>query len=120
MKITIGQNVFPATLEENETAAAFRALLPLTLDMHDVNENEKAFDLTARLPSADTAPRAIRAGDIMLWSSRTVVVFYQSFSTSYRYTWIGRVDEPKGLVAVLGAGDVIVKFELSPTSLGWP
>ena len=113
MKITIGPHVFSATLADNETAAAFRARLPLTLTMHDVNENEKAFDLPARLPTADIDPRAIRAGDLMLWRSRTVVVFYKNFPTSYRYTRLGRIDDPAGLAQALGSGDVTVSFAVA-------
>lgn len=112
MKITIGPHVFSATLADNETADAFRSRLPLTLAMHDVNENEKAFDLPAHLPSSDVNPRSIRVGDLMLWNSRTVVVFYQSFPTTYRYTRLGRIDDPAGLAEVLGRADVTVKFEL--------
>jgi hypothetical protein len=111
MKITIGKKVFTATLENSDTASAFATLLPLTVAMHDVNQNEKAHDLPEHLPSADANPRTIRTGDLMLWSSRTVVVFYKSFSTPYSYTRLGRIDDPAGLAAALGTGDVTVKFE---------
>lgn len=112
IKITVGQRTFSATLHDNETAAAFRAWLPLMLDMRDVNRNEKAYNLPSRLPSADASPRTIQSGDLMLWSSRTVVVFYKSFSTPYSYTKLGRIDDPAGLAEALGTGDVTVKFEL--------
>jgi hypothetical protein len=111
MKIAVGKKVFTATLEKSDTAAAFVALLPLTLAMHDVNRNEKAYDLPARLPTADANPRTIRTGDLMLWNSRTVVVFYQSFSTPYSYARLGRIDDPAGLAEALGTGDVTVRFE---------
>jgi hypothetical protein len=113
MKITVGKRVFTATLEDNKTAAAFRALLPLTVEMHDVNRNEKAYDLPERLPTADANPRQIEEGDLMIWNSRTVVVFYQGFPTSYRYTRLGRVDDPEGLAEALGKGEVTVTFELN-------
>lgn len=112
MKITVGQREFTASLHDNPTATAFKALLPLMLDMHDVNKNEKAYDLPSRLPSNDANPRTIRTGDLMIWSSRTVVVFYKSFSTSYSYTKLGRIDDPAGLAEALGAGNVTVTFEL--------
>lgn len=111
MKITIGKKVFTATLENSDAASAFAAMLPLTVTMHDVNQNEKAYDLAVRLPSTDANPRTIRTGDLMLWSSRTVVVFYKGFSTPYSYARLGRIDDPAGLAEALGAGDVTVKFE---------
>jgi hypothetical protein len=112
MKITVGSRVFNATLEDNKTAAAFRSLLPLTLEMHDVNRNEKAFDLSRDLPTSDTNLHTIRAGDLMIWNSRTVVVFYQSFPTPYRYTRLGQIDNPAGLAEALGAGTVSITFTL--------
>jgi hypothetical protein len=112
IKITIGKRVFIATLQDNATAAAFKAMLPLSLNMRDVNRNEKAFDLPSDLPTADAPPRPIRTGDLMIWSSRTVVVFYKSFSTPYSYTRLGKIEDPEGLAEALGAGNVTVSFEL--------
>lgn len=112
MKITIGKRAFTATLQDSAAAAAFKAMLPLSLNMHDVNRNEKAFNLPSDLPTVDANPRTIRTGDLMIWSSRTVVVFYKSFSTPYRYTRLGKIEDPEGLAEALGSGDVTVKFEL--------
>lgn len=112
MKITVGKREFTASLQDNPTAAAFKKLLPLSLNMHDVNRNEKAFDFSSDLPTADADPHTIRTGDLMIWSSRTLVVFYKSFPTSYRYTRLGRIDDPAGLAEALGAGNVMVTFEL--------
>lgn len=112
MKITVGKRVFTATLQDNAAAVAFKAMLPLSLNMHDVNRNEKAFDLSSDLPSNDANPRTIHTGDLMLWSSRTVVVFYKSFATPYRYTRLGKIEDPQGLADALGAGNVTVAFDL--------
>ena len=46
----------------------------------------------------------------MLYRSNTIVLFYESFDTSYSYARIGRLDDPVGLAEVLGAGDVTVTF----------
>jgi hypothetical protein len=112
MKITVGKRVFTATLQDNAAAVAFKAMLPLTLNMHDVNRNEKAFDLPSDLPTADANPRTIRTGDLMIWSSRTVVVFYKSFATPYSYTRLGQIDDATGLAEALGTGNVTVAFEM--------
>jgi hypothetical protein len=48
----------------------------------------------------------------MIWSSRTIVLFYKSFSTSYRYTRIGRIDAPEGLAEAIGTREVTVTYEM--------
>jgi len=50
-------------------------------------------------------------GDLMLYGNNTLVLFYESFNSSYSYTKLGYVDNPTGLAAALGNGNVVVKFE---------
>ena len=110
MQIAAGPTVFPATLCDNETGAAFKALLPLTLNMADLNANEKYYDLPSALPAAPTNPGTINAGDVMLYGSNTLVLFYKTFTTSYSYTPIAKVDDPSRLAAALGTGNMTVTF----------
>lgn len=113
IKITVGSSTFTATLSNNAAAAAFRALLPLTLKMEDVNGNEKFYRLSRHLPVAAANPGTVREGDLMLWGTGGLVLFYKTFSTSYSYTRLGRVDNAAGLAKTLGSGDVEVTFELN-------
>lgn len=114
MKATIGGRVFHATLEDNETARAFLAMLPLKLKMADFNRNEKMHRFGKKMPTRDAKPGAIRTGDLMVWSSDTLVLFYESFATPYAYTRLGKLDDPAGLRETAGSGEVEVTFEKSP------
>ncbi|RDB62427.1 hypothetical protein C1878_08035 [Gordonibacter sp. 28C] len=111
MLVTIDGQEIAVTLDDNETARAFAALLPLELDMLDVNGNEKFAALADPLPSHASAPGRIEAGDLMLYGDDGVVLFYESFSSSYSYTRLGRVDDPSALASVADAASVRVTFE---------
>lgn len=109
-KLTIGGTVFNAELANNATARAFDALLPITLSMTELNGNEKYKYLDTTLPTNASCPGTIHAGDILLYGNNCVVVFYKTFNTSYSYTKIGKITDPTGLEAAVGAGGVEVQF----------
>jgi hypothetical protein len=112
MKIKIGSDIFMATLYENKTTEVFKSMLPLTLKMTEYNNNEKFAQLSSDLPTHAENIRTIQKGDLMLWGSNTIVVFYETFQTSYKYTKIGRIDNLENLVSALGKNDITVIFEL--------
>ena len=111
MKITIGTAVFTATLYENPSATAFASLLPLTIDMTELNANEKYYNFPSTLPTNASVGGDIKVGDLALYGNNVLVLFYKNFNTSYSYTKLGYVDNPAGLAAALGTGNVTVKFE---------
>lgn len=80
--------------------------------MNDLNSNEKYGNLSSELPVNARRPETIRAGDLMLFGSDCIVLFYKSFSTSYSYTPIGRIADVTGLSEALGGGRVTVTFEM--------
>jgi hypothetical protein len=110
LKIKIGAKNFIAILDDNATAAAFEALLPMTVEMTELNGNEKYARLSGRLPTKDANPGTIQTGDLMIYGSKTVVLFYKTFPTSYEYTRLGRVKDTAGLAEAVGSGAVRVTF----------
>ncbi|HCF6118205.1 TPA: hypothetical protein NIH73_006727 [Pseudomonas aeruginosa] len=110
MWMTIGQQRFAITLEDNRSTRELAARLPLTLDMSDLNDNEKHVTLPRPLPTQAYRPGTIHNGDFLLYGPDTLVVFYKSFSSSYSYTRLGRIDNPAGLSQALGRDDVRVTF----------
>ncbi len=110
--LKIGLREFTATLFNNPTATAFKALLPLTINMTELNGNEKYFDLSKSLPANASNPGKINTGDLLLYGSKTLVLFYKTFSTSYNYTKLGKVDKPGGLDSALGSDNALVTIQL--------
>ena len=112
MWMTVGSQRFAVTLEANSTARAFVQLLPFTLDMHELNGNEKHAKLPRSLPTDAARPGTIRAGDVLLYGDDTLVVFYETFRSAYSYTAIGRIQESAGLGQALGPGNRRIAFTL--------
>ncbi|RKE57230.1 cyclophilin-like fold protein [Sphingobacterium detergens] len=113
INIKVGSEVFVATLSDNNTAKIFKEMLPLTINMTELNGNEKYTELPKNLPTNSSNPGTIKNGDLMLYGSSTLVLFYKTFSTSYSYTKLGTVNDAKSLASALGADNVTVTFELA-------
>lgn len=112
MKITVGSSVFTATLYDNSTVNAFKALLPITITMSDLNSNEKFYYFPNTLPTNASVGGNIQSGDLMLYGNNCLVLFYKGLNTSYSYTKLGKIDNTTELVTALGSGNVTVKLEL--------
>ena len=94
IKVIIGTKVFVATLFENETAKEFKRMLPISLNMIDLNKNEKYFHFSKNFSMDKFSPKMINSGDLMLWNDNSLVLFYETFSTNYQYTKVGKIDNP--------------------------
>ena len=113
MNITVGNRVFTAKMYDNETTQALIAQLPMTVNMSELNGLEKFYDLPSDLPAESTVrPALIHAGEIMIWSSNTLVLFYNTFSNSNEYVKVGYIEDISGLASALGKGSVQVTFSV--------
>ena len=108
--LTVSGKQFTATLENNATANAFKEMLPWALNMKELNANEKFAELPKSIPTNQYNPGTIEVGDIFLYGSSTIVVFYKKFDTQYSYTKLGKITQVDGLEAALGVRNVKVSF----------
>ena len=112
LQISVGDRTFSATLYENETTQALLDMLPASFAMSELGGNEKYVYLPEKLPTAASQPGQIQAGDLMLYGDDCLVLFYESFPTSYSYTSLGQIDDPSGLAQAVGTGEVTVSFQI--------
>ena len=108
--VKVGGREYPATLADNATGRAFAGLLPLTVRMSELNGNEKYWYMQGSLPTEPFTPGTIRTGDLLLYGNDCIVLFYKTFSSSYRYSRIGALDSVDGLPEAVGKGSAEVTF----------
>ena len=110
-----GGKTFTATLVDNSSAEALKALLAkgdITVKMEDYANMEKVGPLGTSLPRNDkqitTGP-----GDIILYQGKYLVIYYAT--NSWSLTRLGKINNVSGseLKSALGKGDVTVTFSLS-------
>lgn len=112
IQVTIGNEIFTATLSDNVGADAFAELLrnePLAINMSDYSGFEKVGSLGANLPASNSSITATE-GDIVLYNGNQICMFYGS--NSWSYTRLAKVDNLSGWKDALGSGDVTITFSL--------
>lgn len=110
INMSINQQTYEISLSDTAAVKDFVEQLPLTLNMEELNGNEKFADLAHSLPARQSRPGALHAGDLMLYGHQTLVLFYETFQTSYSYTPIGKVIVPEGLKKAVGDKNIAVHF----------
>lgn len=71
MWLTVGERRFAITVTDNAAARAFAAQLPLTLDMSELNGNEKHAELPQALPADASRSGTMVAAD--RWQRQTAM-----------------------------------------------
>ncbi len=105
VRMTVGDTVLYATLEDNSASRALMAQLPLTLDFTDYNGTEKIAYPPAELDTAD-APGSCDPDEGTLayyapWGN--LCIFYHDFRFSDGLIPLGHIDE--GMDALAGRTD---------------
>lgn len=113
INIRIDGQHFLAKLYDNKTTQELMELFPITITMDDLNRNEKYHYLNQSLAVDSESLRKIQSGDIMLFSSNCLVIFYKDFKTSYSYTRLGYIEDRKRFKEVIENGSVEVRLEVN-------
>lgn len=112
MKVEVNGYTFHATLENNDAVIELVKMMreqPVVINMSDYSGFEKVGSLGTTLPSSNSQTTT-KAGDIVLYNSNQIVVFYGS--NSWSYTRIGHITDLTGWQEALGAGDVTITFSI--------
>ena len=77
IRLTAGETVLSATLDDNATARDFASLLPLTLQMNDLFKREKYGRLPRSLTAGGKPQSSYEIGNIVYWSpGPDIAIFY--------------------------------------------
>ena len=108
LKMMIGDTEVSVDWENNESA---EALKDFVIQMSMYGGFEQVGSIGTRLPS-DDEQTSTSAGDIVLYSSNQIVVFYGS--NSWAYTRLGHItdQDAAGMTDLLGNGDVTITISL--------
>lgn len=106
IQIMIGEKIYPAFFYENPTTKELIQKLPITLTMSDLYKNEKYANLSTSLPVNPQIVGMVKTGDIMLYGSDCLVLFYKNITTSYSYTKLGKIETTEDLSKILGNGSI--------------
>lgn len=114
IKVTVNGSVFDAKIyNDSPCAQQLLSKFPLTVTMSELNGNEKYYRFSESFSSNPENAGSISTGDIMLYQSDYLVLFYETHNTSYTYTRIGYITDATGLKEAVGTGNPTVTFEIS-------
>lgn len=108
--IEVNGQSFPAEVFDNNTVRALTMRFPMSLSMDEMNGNEKFCYLNESLPADAMKVGSIQTGDILLYGSDCLVLFFEDFNTSYSYTRIGHIEDAEAFAKSLSRGTVTVSF----------
>jgi hypothetical protein len=109
MRLLIGETEVPVTWEDNDSVDALKGICPRTIELSMYGGFEQVGSIGETLPAADQQTTT-QAGDIVLYSSNQIVVFYGS--NSWAYTRLGHIDlTQEEMESLLAGGDVSITLE---------
>ena len=111
--IEIGDKIFPFEFKNTKTANEIKSKIPFTIKMTNLNGNEVYYYFNETFTTDIKSVGTINIGDIYLYQSNCLVLFYKTFTTTYSYTTIGSITNTEGLTDAIGSGSIIISWKSS-------
>ena len=109
--IKINDKEFEFEFKDTEVANRIKSKLPFTVKMTNLNGNEVYYQFSGESFTPNhKAVGTINMGDIYLYQSNYLVLFYKTFTTSYSYTEIGKLKDATGLDTIIGSSDIEIEW----------
>ena len=90
--IKVNSKQYNITFEDSTTSNELISKLPLCIKMEGDVSHEKYYRFSdTKFTTKSYSPKKIEKGDIMLYLDNYLVIFYETFSTSYSYTRLGKI-----------------------------
>lgn len=94
VRISAGNRTWYATLDDNATARALIAKLPLTLPLEDLYGRELCYRFRDALPANEVSYRGYEVGEIVYWPPRhSFVILYAQNGEHFDMQPIGRIEK---------------------------
>jgi len=112
LKITVGEKILYATLENNSTTQDFIKKLPTTLKMENLYGREMCYRYgKGGLAESNFRSDRYEVGDIIYWAPRgSFVILYKQNGEEFERVQVGHIDDDVKFFE--NVGDVEIKFEL--------
>lgn len=115
--VTIGGTEHATQFDDNAAAREVASLFPLSVNMKEWAANKEYYaGLAKTISSTAPAATAIAAGDIMLYSGRSLVIFYGDSANTSGYIKLGSIADAKNLKAALDKAKGNVSFSRAKSS----
>ena len=112
LKLTVGDKTVVLPLIDSQTTREFVKLLPLTLDMNDINNREKYCGLPTKLSGVGSVSTTYKIGDLSYWLGGGIAAFYNHDGREVKAGLIVLAKLEKNVDLFNVTGSVKATFEL--------
>lgn len=83
----------PIIVSNTKIVKNMSGYMPFDVTFDELNGNEIYAELPFAIEASPEKVKEVKAGDVMLFGSSILVIFYETHKTDYQYTKIGKVSD---------------------------